>query len=41
MFLSSVHFFSKLAKRVSNFDSKIAHLFHKPKDVDDIAGTST
>jgi hypothetical protein len=42
MFLSSVHFLSKLAKRVSTFKSKIAHSFHKEKDHDDdIAGTST
>jgi len=42
MFLSSVHFFSKLAKRVLKSKSNIAHLFHKEKDLDDaLAGTST
>jgi hypothetical protein len=40
MFLFSVHFFSKLAKRFSKF--KIAHSFHKEKDLDDnFAGPST
>jgi hypothetical protein len=41
MFLSSVHFLSKLAKSASKFKSKMAHPFHKEKDLDDFAGTST
>ena len=42
MFLSSVHFFSKIPKRVSQFKSKIVHLFHKEKDLGSyFAGTST
>jgi hypothetical protein len=42
MFPSSVHFLSKVAKRVSKFKSKIAHSFHKEKDLDDnVAGPST
>ena len=41
MFLSSVHFSSKLAKSFSNFKSKVAHSLHKEKCVDDnFAGPS-
>ena len=33
---------SKIAKRALKFKSKIAHLFHKEKDLDDyLSGTST
>ena len=39
MFPSSV---SKIAKRILKFKSKIAHLFHKEKDLDDyFLGTRT
>ena len=42
MFFPSVHFLSKLAKRVPKFKSKIGYSFHKEKDPDDdFAGTST
>jgi len=42
MFLSLVHFFSKVEKRFARFKSKIAHSFHKEKDLDDnFAGPST
>jgi hypothetical protein len=41
MFLFPVHFLSKLAQSVSKIKSKIAHSFHKERDLDDdLAGTS-
>ena len=40
MSISSVYFIFQLAKQVSQFKSKMAHLFHKENDLNDGAGTS-